>query len=75
METASNGGIYYDINVARRVVEVYTDVAEALAKAAHPTTETFWVIADVGPAHEWLEATIRRDHPSSRINHHGRSGL
>jgi hypothetical protein len=39
METTSNGGIYYDANWYRRVGEkgVYTDMAEALAKAAYPT--------------------------------------
>jgi hypothetical protein len=50
-------------------------VAKALTKAADPNAKTLWVFTDAGPVHEWVEATIHRDHPSSRINHPGCSGL
>jgi hypothetical protein len=50
-------------------------VAGALTKAADPTAETIWVFTDVVPAHEWTEANIHRNNPSSCINHPGCSGL
>jgi hypothetical protein len=38
-------------------------MVDALAKVAYPSVETLRLFTYVGPAHEWVEVTIRHDQP------------